>query len=139
MREIKFRLYNNYDKQMYIFNPRWGNFGHGFGWVGGVLEEDYERNGRTFSPSNQIQLEPESCEWLEFTGLLDKNGKEVYEGDLYMDKGCMYPIEVYYDERTAGFKGRVNGEMQIDKTYHLMWHKSWEVIGNIYQNKELLK
>jgi hypothetical protein len=46
MRELKFKLFNKYDKKMYIYDPRWGNYGHGNGWVGGVLCEDYEKEGR---------------------------------------------------------------------------------------------
>ena len=72
----------------------------------------------------------------QYIGLEEKNEVEVWEGDLYRDKGCMYPIEVYYDERYAEFKGRVNGEMQPDKTRSLMWHRSWEVIGNVHSKEE---
>lgn len=75
----------------------------------------------------------------QYIGLKDKNSKEIYEGDLYEEKGCMYPIEVYYDERYAEFRGRVNGEMQPDKTLSLRWHNMWGVIGNIYESPNLLE
>ena len=140
MIEIKFKLYNKRDKKMYLFDPRWGNFGQGGGWVGGVLLEDYEKEGRTFAPSNQWQLEPESCEWLQFTGLLDKNGKEIYEGDIIQPKHrTTFNYEVYWDERDFSWRMRFNKEMQFDKTRPLNFAKFDEVIGSIWENKELLK
>lgn len=77
-------------------------------------------------------------ELMQFTGLKDKNGKEIYEGDLIEYRiHPQYPAEVYYDERDCGFRLRVNGEMQHDKTYPMMFAQ--EVIGNIYENPKLLE
>lgn len=136
MREIRFRLYSKHDKKMYIFDPRWGNFEQGGGWVGGVLETDYVKDGRRFAPSNQRQLEPESCEWLEFTGLFDKNGKEIYEGDLLRvvsSDGYLQvnPLTVEWD--SIGWQPWLEGGR--DRYYAL---SSVEVVGNIYDNSELL-
>lgn len=155
MREIKLRLFHKPTKQMYYYEPQWGNFGHGGGWVGGVPLSEYEKEGRTFAPRNQVQLEPESCIWLEYTGFQDKNDKEIYEGDIATTgkgyggmppydheeprlvefrNGCWCFDARRYDDgdwiRFGFWTASNEGTTQI---------KQLEVIGNIYENPELLK
>ena len=74
----------------------------------------------------------------QYTGLKDKNNKEVYEGDLVecddVIRGRMYG-EVVYDNDHGAFR--------IVFTYFLQWTfykaENIEVIGNIFENPELLK
>ena len=81
---------------------------------------------------------------MQSTGLFDKNGKEIFEGDIVKYKaGCnTYTEEVAYDKNFAGF-GVMGayadiiftfGELAEDTDLH-----SLEVIGNIYDNPELLE
>lgn len=137
MREIKFHLWNIKEKRMYHFEPSWGNYGRGGGWIGGVPLNEYEKNGRTFAPSNQWQLEPEGCEWLQFTGLHDKQGKEVYEGDVVQRYG-EGRYKVYWHEFTASWC--MDGHTDITKgDLAFACEVIGEVIGNIYENPELLE
>lgn len=77
---------------------------------------------------------------MQYTGLLDKNDKEIYEGDLVrLSKFADRPAEVYWDERWAEYRMRVNGEMQYDKTHPMLFAKQDKVIGNIWENPELLE
>ena len=70
----------------------------------------------------------------QYTGLKDKNGTEVYGGDIYKQKGyggnTITGVVVWYDDHS--FRVREGNYI-----YH--WVKfAGEVIGNIYENKELL-
>ncbi len=76
----------------------------------------------------------------EYTGRMDKNGVEIYESDLVKpphDRERVY--EVYWDERDSSWRLRIHGEMQYDKTTALMFAHLGEVIGNSYENPELLE
>ena len=77
----------------------------------------------------------EEVELMQYTGLKDKNGKEIYEGDIYHvgDKNIRYLV-VWFD---SGFEGK-----QLRSTSYAglkSWAKDIEILGNIYENPELLE
>jgi uncharacterized phage protein (TIGR01671 family) len=76
-------------------------------------------------------------EWLEYTGLKDKNGKEIYEGDIvkWFDEIGENPnlFKVEYDEAHWII---VPISETMDGWY--LGNNVLEVIGNIYENPELL-
>lgn len=77
------------------------------------------------------------CIYMEFTGLYDKNGVEVFESDIIKDYQG-YLFEVVWDNNNAlfGWK-RLTGVRNGEMTWHILLFGG-EVIGNIYQNSSLL-
>ena len=92
----------------------------------------------------------------QFTGLYDKNGKEIYEGDIL--RGNEYPFncdgvdnyfaEIVWADNVCGFYRLThkNPNSTVRGISHGNWEqldeddiKSFEVIGNIHDNPELLK
>lgn len=127
-RTIKFRAWDKDRKRM----------------VQGGLSFDYENqiheeenigvNNLYGAESEQI----EEFELMQFTGLLDKNGKEIYEGDVLTMLNINYLVE--WNDK----KGRWNFYNPI-LSHPSYWGltagqmKRCEVIGNIYENPNLLK
>ncbi len=66
--------------------------------------------------------------WMQFTGVKDKNGKEIFEGDILREGGLRMEV-IFLD---ACFQLRVLWNR------NLIPIKSFEVIGNIYENQELI-
>ena len=95
-------------------------------------------NGR-----NDYEVVPDTVG--QFTGLLDKNGKEIYEGDIVSYK---YPIRrpdsfVRNEINYIGFRQSECKFIVVCKNRHHDLHEPYnrqvEVIGNIYDNPELMK
>lgn len=80
-REIKFRAWDRDDKIMYWFDLMWGNYGKGDGHIG-MVEWGLPRDTEYMYNGNQTMVDPEDCEIMRCTGVLDKNDKEIYEGDV---------------------------------------------------------
>lgn len=79
-------------------------------------------------------VEWENCEIIQCTGLKDKNGKLIYEGDILQENWHKYKLE--WGNGAYTIKDIKRGTSYMF-TSGMCIHKS-EVIGNIYENKELL-
>ena len=129
MREIKFRAWDEVEDKMIPFNKLWLEMEDGYG---GVREFD-SSTGKYEECTSEFIL-------MQYTGLKDKNGKEIYEGDIVKGKnyGFNNPqryigevIYIYNRYEVKGTKQYKGIRDELNTTY--------EVIGNIYENPELLK
>lgn len=79
-------------------------------------------------------------ELMQFTGLLDKNGEEVYEGDIVVcyANGCRHTV-IWRQELGGTFIGGMPGWYLDGLKEGYAWSGKEEVVGNIYENPELLK
>lgn len=72
----------------------------------------------------------------EYTGLKDKNGKEIYEGDIlhseYLDYEVRFIQNEYYS-KIAKFSGENNSDLGFENAGKL------EIIGNIWENPDLIE
>lgn len=134
MREIKFRAWDNVNKVMQYSDIIWGDYD-----FPALSELNYGDN--IYNLSNLMQ----------YTGLLDKSGKEIYEGDIVIASKMPYYWEfvksvnkglVVYNNHTASYRIKIDnyhsstiGESDTVKFNPV---SKYEVIGNIYENPELL-
>ena len=77
---------------------------------------------------------------MQFTGIHDKNGKEIYEGDIiektyysYHQPECSELFEIKYEGLSFHFE-HIKGS-----TFHLPFTEDIEIIGNIHDNPELVE
>lgn len=141
MREIKFRMWEKKSKKMYDVERINFKDHHLYMW-----------NSKFYSSS---LLNFKDVELMQYTGLHDKNGKEIYEGDIVrvkFRKGFWkYKDKMYYGYKNGSveycvdcFIVYINGYKETiyplssfgDTGKPIEW---LEVIGNIYENPELLE
>lgn len=90
----------------------------------------------------------DGCKWMQFTGFKDKNGKDIYDGDILAtsnnhpeydlwDKDFWGTTQVFWND--DGFWDYTNWKMELDNNDSVFCKEFTEVIGNIHQNPELLR
>jgi hypothetical protein len=73
----------------------------------------------------------------QFTGLIDKNGKEIYTGDI-LKTGSDKNMEVGWSKRFASFCLNRKGWLFVHYFGEAVEAEDCEIVGNIYENPELI-
>jgi len=151
MKEIKFRAWSKKTNQMMMeVQNMYDGLGDWFDNKGNEIDPYAGFNTDSFGGV----LEDKGCIVMQYTGLKDKNGREIYEGDIMKinndnydpDYECFFVGICIVFWKDIGFSFRViRNDMKsphaLDSTG--MWlvgeGDTTEVIGNIYENPELLK
>lgn len=123
-REIKFRVWNEEIKEMQNVISLWHRSDGTIPHVGVALDEDYMDVDTLFK----------CYKLMQFTGLNDKNGKDIYEADILQDvsnsENPLYIIE--WNNEICQYNDIPRDSSNYPCTY------KFEVIGNIHENNELL-
>lgn len=136
-REIKFRVWDNKDKK--FFKPTYAAYKHE------LLDLSISLSGELLRRTLEQPCEHESCfkgrySIQQFTGLKDKNGKEIYDGDILHCQDRI--VKVIWHEQ-AGQWDTIFIKYTSDLCSNGITNQEWKyraiVIGNIYENPELLK
>ena len=129
MRDIKFRAWDEKNEMMVTDFYVNGHGSHNCvnGQRGSAFR--FDKEGPFFCPKLFV---------MQFTGLLDRSGVEIYEGDILLNRtgtraqalseGCTYIFSGAGGSRWSSY--RMPAEFSKPD--------NWEVIGNIYQNPELI-
>ena len=114
MREHRYRAWDSYQKKMYSWDEIGEMNSHGY-----------------LSLWNALIGMTEHITMLESTGLKDANGIEIYEGDIVsIYENMAFPV--IYDDKFGSFHLDGSGD-------HMYGAEMCEVIGNVWENPELLK
>lgn len=129
MNRFKFRAYDNKNNE-WLLGYELENLG-GFSLFGEcVLMGEWERAAYPFVMCKDGK-EFDDLKVMQFSGLKDKNGTEIYEGDIieWLDRNWKVHVETNHGIRF------MYGSDQITKSVA----DNCEVVGNIYDNPELIK
>ena len=120
---LKFRAWDNWRKRMSVVDRIY------IDTKGVRLYDDFGEYWRDFR----------DVELMQSTGLKDKNGKEVFVGDIIKcTRGCLH--EVYIEKEYGGtYCGGMPAVYLKDLREGYAWTEHEEIISNIYEHPELLE
>lgn len=133
MREIKFRAWSKHENLMgEVTGLRFSKSQYPF------LNVRFRKNGKVVDEGYYFGQEDgcDSIILMQYTGLKDKNGKEIYEGDIFRTSLGFVAV-VKWDDDNGRFLGFIAGRER--RIMYVGREPAVEVIGNIHENPELLE
>src|SRR5947209_10872794 len=124
MRELKFRAWQKHHKEMFEVAAISFVSAVSTGFV--VKKASSGLNVETWA-LDEVEL-------MQFTGIKDKAGKAVYEGDIVQCDAIGIQGFVTWVETGPGFY-----ILNVEKTAAYVLHDDWEVVGNVWENSELVR
>lgn len=140
MRQIKFRAWDKENKKMLHFANENNEVDHCSEYNELTFSWDWKRDGAKEPSFGDLDMSYTEVELMQFTGLLDNHGKEIYERDIVRENTEAFGVsKLMY---VVGFERGHFTLTEIGSGYDRMgiWNvnTNMEIIGNIYENPELL-
>ena len=108
-------------------------------WIEGDLVHAPDGRTAVSTYDDLVETVPETvCQW---TGLTDKNNRKIFEGDIckYYNSEDKDGIAVIREDYAEWRSGTIRQKEIMTPLFYLKCSKEWEVIGNIFDNPELLQ
>lgn len=141
MGEIKFRAWDKENKTMLLITQMLFNQW----WVSciPIIEHMQPSDIHKYGERNSFKNEQTDRHILmQYTGLSDKNGTPIYEGDIMLHDDSNWGYDGEYDKKHDGYLRTVVPSMQAilndEFDYEPYQLRYWEIIGNQYENPNLL-
>jgi len=129
MKTVKFRIWNGMEMVYDITTGKFGTFYVSPEKGDGLNPED------TASLTVNTTKYHEGTPLMQFTGLQDKNGNDIYEGDILKADSWAFNWTVQFDKSKARFNCIINNSGNQND---FIPTNQVSVIGNIYNNPELI-
>jgi uncharacterized phage protein (TIGR01671 family) len=143
MREIKFRAWDKEENKLFDV--------YAIDWGADQVIVSCHSDKKKYYPNEEMG---DKIVFMQFTGLKDKNGVEIYEGDILSTEKGSIPMIIKWaenkffdaDEYGTTITGFYMGREKNDRFYRAVTplgnpykEYQYKVIGNIYENPELLE
>lgn len=134
-REIKFRAWDN-KNQKWLLGYDYPNLG-GFSMFGECILMGEWGHVVTSFMFEKDDKKLSDLRLMQFTGLKDKNGKEIYEGDIlkFNNHNCKV---IWQSNSCEWMLQQVDTEGKGYMSFEYRYRTDYKIIGNIYENQELL-
>src|SRR3990167_6677907 len=138
MKELKFRAWDKDEKKMHLIDMIYFRGSSDEISKKSGIKGDSRRVGFLTDSGYQVFY---NFELMQYTGLFDRNGKEIYEGDIVQNKSLSMKgeIKMGFNDTAIGkhYGWYIHRYMKIGKDKASSWESPyWEIIGNIYENPE---